>query len=478
MEDLVQNHIIEITVDKSHLITIGERLYRESVDLVRELINNAYDADATSVWVEIKEDEIRVKDNGTGMDLEGLKQYFNIGSPLKRLQPKSPKFGRARIGEFGIGKFSVLSCAPYFEVRTKKKDFSATVIFDKEEWEKSKEKWNLPLIINKPDPKQNDGTEIIIKRLKRKFDLSEIERKIIESCPIKQKNFSVYLNGKKIKSKFIPGHRIPFIEGTSFGPIFGEIIIQPASTLEMDEAGIQCKVKQVTIKKEFFGLEELGEKAFRITGEVNADFLPITSGRNDFIKDSLQYKEFLKIMHRVIERVKQVLKELSDYKINRAYKRRLTEVMDKIKKALVLNPDLCPEGLIPFEETKTAKEIKEQTKKEKEKKEKKKKTKKKKPKVKTINPTAVIKKLKYAREGITCCIDHFGKNAPECFSEGYVVYINRDHPLFEEMSKSKEAYIFYIARLITQEITLLKSPRNPRQAFQYQSRLLKDAFKK
>ncbi len=34
---------LPVTVDKSHLITIGERLYSESIELIRELANNAYD---------------------------------------------------------------------------------------------------------------------------------------------------------------------------------------------------------------------------------------------------------------------------------------------------------------------------------------------------------------------------------------------------------------------------------------------------
>jgi len=38
---------LEVTVDKRHVVSIGERLYAESVELLRELINNAYDADAT-----------------------------------------------------------------------------------------------------------------------------------------------------------------------------------------------------------------------------------------------------------------------------------------------------------------------------------------------------------------------------------------------------------------------------------------------
>lgn len=37
---------IPITFDKSHLTTIGTRLYAESLDLVRELVANAYDADS------------------------------------------------------------------------------------------------------------------------------------------------------------------------------------------------------------------------------------------------------------------------------------------------------------------------------------------------------------------------------------------------------------------------------------------------
>lgn len=112
---------LPVTVDKSHLVTIGERLYGESIELIRELVNNAYDADATVVKITITKDEIIVEDNGSGMDLDGLKQYFNIGSPEKRLHRKSPRFGRDRIGEFGIGKFATLSISPYFEVWTKKK---------------------------------------------------------------------------------------------------------------------------------------------------------------------------------------------------------------------------------------------------------------------------------------------------------------------------------------------------------------------
>lgn len=128
---------LPITVDKSHIITIGEKLYTESIELIRELVNNAYDADATEVKITLTPDTITVEDNGTGMDLEGLKQCFNIGSPEKRLHTKSPKLGRDRIGQFGIGKFATLSACETFQVYTQCQGFTAKVTFDKKEWEKS-----------------------------------------------------------------------------------------------------------------------------------------------------------------------------------------------------------------------------------------------------------------------------------------------------------------------------------------------------
>ena len=89
-----------MTVDKSHLVTIGERLYSESIELIRELVNNAYDADATVVKITVTPQDIAVEDNGTGMDLEGLKQYFVIGSQEKLVQSRSPIYKRNRIGQF------------------------------------------------------------------------------------------------------------------------------------------------------------------------------------------------------------------------------------------------------------------------------------------------------------------------------------------------------------------------------------------
>lgn len=487
--DKISNRVktIEVTVDKSHIVTIGEKLYGESIELIRELINNAYDADAAEIKVTIKDDQIIVEDNGLGMDLNGLKQYFNIGSTLKRENPKSPKFGRDRIGEFGIGKFASLSACSCFEVWTKKGDFQAKVIFDKNEWKKSEDKWQVPLEIEEVEPRLKDGTKVTLNGVIKKFNITDVEKRIIETVPIKAPNFTIYLNGKKISAKFIPGHRIPFLEGTEYGLVYGEIIITSQLEQDISEAGIECKVKQVTITKEFFGLEKWVKSIARIKGEVNADFLPITSDRTGFIKDSPQYKKFLEVMGHIVERAKPILEEVSDYKENRRIKRSLTEVLERLKNALILNPDYCPEGLVPLaEETSPTGQpgyvspVKPNVESENESPKietaQKKKERKRKPKVKRLTPTAVVKKLKIGQQGVSCCIDHFGPDDPECFTEGTVIYINRDHPLYQKEARRKDTYILHIARLLSQEICLMKEPHSPRQAFQRQSRLLRDAL--
>ena len=68
---------LAITVDKSHLITIGEKLYTQSIELIRELVNNAYDADASVVEVEITEDRIVIKDNGSVVK-SSFRQIMNL----------------------------------------------------------------------------------------------------------------------------------------------------------------------------------------------------------------------------------------------------------------------------------------------------------------------------------------------------------------------------------------------------------------
>ncbi|OGP87507.1 MAG: hypothetical protein A2156_10860 [Deltaproteobacteria bacterium RBG_16_48_10] len=105
-----------------------------------------------------------------------------------------------------------------------------------------------------------------------------------------------------------------------------------------------------------------------------------------------------------------------------------------------------------------------------------KKRRKKSPQIKRLTPNAVVQRVKFGETGVSVCIDDFGEDGPECFTEGTVIYINQQHPLYQREVKKPDTYILNVTRLITQEISLMKDTRNPRQAFSRQSKLLRDAF--
>jgi hypothetical protein len=98
------------------------------------------------------------------------------------------------------------------------------------------------------------------------------------------------------------------------------------------------------------------------------------------------------------------------------------------------------------------------------------------PTVKRLTPNAVVQRMKFGETGVSVCIDDFGEDGPECFTEGTVIYINQQHPLYQREAKKPDTYLLNVARLMTQEISLMKDTKNPRQAFSRQSKLLRDAF--
>lgn len=174
-------------------------------------------------------------------------------------------------------------------------------------------------------------------------------------------------------------------------------------------------------------------------------------------------------------------------KATRRTRRVLSDVLERVRQALIHNPDFCPEGLLPIggeaasqgpaatpPATKPARDGQNPT--ERDHDTTPRATRRKRPQVRQLTPSAVIRRLKLGQQGLSCCVDYLGADGPECTTEGTVIYLNRDHPLHQRMAHDKQAYVLYIARLLTQEIAMMKQPRSPRQAFERQSKLLRDAL--
>jgi hypothetical protein len=123
-----------LKTDERVIARITDGIYRQPGSALRELISNAYDADATRVVIKTdapRFDRIFVEDDGHGMNPEALANLlFHIGGSAKRNEagPRlgitaadamcSPN-GRRLIGKIGIGLFSVSQLTHKFQIITK-----------------------------------------------------------------------------------------------------------------------------------------------------------------------------------------------------------------------------------------------------------------------------------------------------------------------------------------------------------------------
>lgn len=120
------------------LARITDGIYRQPSSALRELISNAYDADATEVTIQTdapKFETITIRDNGNGMSMEALSNLIhNIGGSIKRTRRKdtygvvneqnpslSPRLNRKLIGKIGIGLFAVSQLTHHFQIITKQR---------------------------------------------------------------------------------------------------------------------------------------------------------------------------------------------------------------------------------------------------------------------------------------------------------------------------------------------------------------------
>lgn len=105
---------------------MGLYLYSNTPAVLAEVIANAWDADATEVYVDLDTDAktISVRDNGVGMDLADINDKFLYVGYRKR--PTKGEFltprRRKPMGRKGIGKLSLFSIANTISVYTKKRN--------------------------------------------------------------------------------------------------------------------------------------------------------------------------------------------------------------------------------------------------------------------------------------------------------------------------------------------------------------------
>jgi signal transduction histidine kinase len=138
---------------------IGSELISDEVLAITELVKNAHDADASSVFVEFRgvksaDGEIVVRDDGVGMDLDTLLgQWMQPAATTKA--HRSSRFtahGRRMLGEKGVGRFAADKLGARLQLISRRKGgkYEVTASFDWDEFDNDalplsevKSRWQL-----------------------------------------------------------------------------------------------------------------------------------------------------------------------------------------------------------------------------------------------------------------------------------------------------------------------------------------------
>lgn len=168
---------------------LGEELNPSPAQGILELVKNAYDADATTCHIELKDVDqpggsVKVIDYGDGMDEKGiLNGWLVLGRSGKR-QDTRTRLGRQPAGSKGLGRLAALRMGSEAKLLTRPRsnlsesyklninweDFDGVTLVEDVELIIEKK------VAKKSAKKKKSGTAVLLKKLKNKISRADVKR--------------------------------------------------------------------------------------------------------------------------------------------------------------------------------------------------------------------------------------------------------------------------------------------------------------
>lgn len=202
------------SVDPRLTALLGES-YTSSERALRELVDNAWDAEARVVKITLptilSDEPVIVEDDGHGMKEQELRQeYLNIASPrFSRKGERTPNLDRPVKGRRGIGKFSALTIGDEMEVVTHAQGIQTTVVIAKEALlnsGKDIEEVELPIEVKKC-AKEAHGTVVTIRKLNPRLNFPQPDklRELLAYDYGREIGFEIHINDEKVLRHDVQG---------------------------------------------------------------------------------------------------------------------------------------------------------------------------------------------------------------------------------------------------------------------------------
>ena len=332
----------------AHLLGEG---YRSTEQGLKELVDNAWDAEAENIWITLPKpmtsDPIVVRDDGSGMtEPEVRNEYLKIASDRRsRKGDRTPNLRRLVKGRKGIGKFAGLMVASVMELETVARGKLTRLSIAKEELEaaannRDLEKIELPLAVDEVGGGAH-GTTITLRNLTDQFEFpnAEILKRLLVIEYGREDSVKIFVNDEPLTIEDVPGQSFNAqLETNASGPASLTFKVSEGPKA-MKQSGIALRVGgKIVGKPEYFGLEddpEIPPKLLKkVYGELNADGLSdaVTGDWGAVVENSKSYQALRPI-------VKEKLKEA----VTQVYKREVNLARARLKQEIDRRLALMPE---------------------------------------------------------------------------------------------------------------------------------------
>jgi len=351
-KEISSNILLEEEID-INIVTSLMRNYRNAVEAILELIDNAVDDRQKGVPLQIeiflgpKLVEI-VNSRGIGMGLNELKSFLKWGQSSKQ----------GKLGRYGQGGKAALGyLGRSWTLKTSKLGEEKTYIIEENDWRSrmgGKKKYK-PKIYESMISKEEGKVVIKIRNLSRKINEKKLKEALSDyyRMLLEEKKVKIEINKEAIKPLKIPViQKEDFIEKVDSKKFHGWVGLLPPNV--SFRGGIRCCVlgRKIT-ENEYFGHPDYTYKATlnRIVGEVNADFLELNLNKTGFDTDSwgwVKVKE--KMYKKMVPFIEFLLYEKEEEQITEDEKERHKKASDVWNKFM---KEYLKEGRIPSEELRT-----------------------------------------------------------------------------------------------------------------------------
>ncbi len=328
-------------------VLLGEN-YKTVEHALKELVDNAWDANALSVEVGLPtamqtEARITITDSGEGMSAKQVQEeYLRIARDRRndRGARTAKPLNRQVKGRKGVGKFAGIIVAEVMEVETKQAGVVSKFRIDRKTLEETPgdiATIDVP-VDTAPCPESETGTKITLMHLAQSmnFPTAESLRHALAPDYGREERFAIKVNGTLLDHLQVAGHKaLSTLSGPSGEPLQAEFVISEKK-LPKAMQGIVVKVKgKIVGGPRLFGLDQddsVSQRLLRhVSGVLHADVLEEEAARTGWTELNESEKNVQAVFEGAARYLKEQLKAAYQQEMSAAHARSMKKYWARVR---------------------------------------------------------------------------------------------------------------------------------------------------